>query len=792
MKKIYYLILLITSIVLNACSESIVGEMYYPSLTNQLLTVNPKEITFSEFGESKTLTISTVKTSWEFVDYPEWITITPNSGDASSTVTVTASQNTSADVTRTCVFYLQSTDPNWEYKAYVSATQKNADAFITPSPSSLSFDAGSSTKSVSITSNVKWEVNYNETWISVLQTKEGFDVHVEENTTGAARNAIIQINGGSISSPLSVSQQANGLSCSVDNLEFYQKGGTQNFTISSQTSWSAIVSNDWINVSPATGVSGQSNISVTVDVNPSSSERRGYVYIQVGNTNIAQISIVQKGTYLTTDLASLSFNPQSESKSICVSSNVEWTVSSSESWINLSDEKGNGDCVITVSVEENPSDTQRSGIVSINSIDGSISKNINIVQSGVSISTDVTRMHFPYNGGKQNLNLDVNTAWTISSSDSWLSFSSKSGDSGIKNISVNASENSEENDRSASFYINASGYNKEVKVSQDGKYFNINNEALNVRAAANSISLDVKTSEDWTAESNVSWLTVSPSSGSGDATVYISVAENNSTDSRHGKVTFKPADGRQIVVNITQSGKTITTSPSSVNLDYTGSTQKVNVTADGAFSATTTTSWIKISNVTSSGFDVSATETNETNETRYGAITLSLDGTSISKTLQVTQSKMPEEANYVDLGLPSGTKWRKMNYGAETEDQLGTACEWSQSVGSVGRKPTMDEVNELVDYCTWTYEDNKNFDGSSIGVATILYTIKGPNGNSIVLPVRPWFGYGRDCYYWINEMLNTTNATYAYYFYLWGGTTFKISYKVATSTQDSYIRPVLQ
>lgn len=789
MKKIYYLILLITSIVLNACSDSIVEEIYYPSLTNQLLTVNPKEITFSEFGESKTLTISTLKTSWKFVDYPEWITITPNSGDARSTVTVTASQNTSADVTRTCVFYLQSTDPNWKYKVYVSATQKNANAFITPSPSSLSFDAGSSTKSVSITSNVKWEVNCNETWISVLQTKEGLDVNVEENTTGVARNAIIQINGGSISSTLNVNQQANGVSCSVNNLEFYQKGGTQNFTISSQTSWSAKVSNDWIKVSPATGVSGQNNISVTVDVNPTSSERHGYVYIQVGNTNIAQISIVQKGTYLTTDLTSLSFNPQSESKSVCISSNAEWIVSSSESWINLSDKNGDGDGVITVSVEDNSSNTQRSGIVSINSIDGSISKNINVVQSGVSISTNLTQIHFPYNGGKQNLNLDVNTAWTISYSDSWLSFSSKSGDSTVKNISVNASENSEENDRSAYFNINASGYNKKIKVLQDGKYFNINNEALNVRAAANSISLDVKTSEDWTAESNISWLTVSPSSGSGDATVYISVAENNSPYSRQGKVTFKPADGRQIVVNITQSGKIITTSPSSVNLDYSGTTQKVYVTADGKFSATTTTSWIKISNVTSSSFDVSATEANETNESRYGVITLSLEGTSISKTLQVTQSKIPKEANYVDLGLPSGTKWCKMNYGAKTEDQLGTECEWSQSVGSVGRKPTRDEVNELVNYCKWTYESNENFDGWSTGVATILVTITGPNGKSIILPMRPWVGYATDCYYWINEMYNTTNA---YYFYLLGGLTFSISYKGVKYTQNSYIRPVLK
>ena len=780
--------MMIACIILNACSDSVVGEMYSPSLTNQLLSVSPNELTFSEYGESKILTVSTLNTSWKFVDYPEWITITPSSGNASSTVTVTANQNASADVTRTCVFYLQSMDPKWEYKAYVSVTQKNAEAFISPSPSSLVFDASSSTQSVIVNSNVNWEVKCNETWVNVSQTKEGFDVKVEENTTGAARNTIIQIIGNDIIENINVSQQANGVTCSVDKLEFSQQGETLDFTINSQTSWSAKTSNDWIKVSPSTGYSGQNKISVTVDENLSSSERMGLVYIQIGNANVCQISIRQKGVYLTTDIASLTFNPQGESKSVTVSSNVEWTAAASDSWIKLSEKQGKGDCVITVSVDDNLKDIQRTGVVSINSAEASITKNINIVQNGVSISTDVTQMHFPYNGGTQNLNIDANTAWNISSSESWLSFSPESGGSTDKNISVNVSENIEENDRSASFIVSASGYDKEVKVTQDGKYFNINNEALNVGAKSSTISLDVNTTEEWTAEANVSWLKVSPSSGSGNANISISVAENNTSNSRQGKVTFEPADGRQIVVTITQNCKVITTSPSSVNLDYTGTAQKVNVMADGKYSATTATSWIKISNVTSSGFDVSATEANETNESRYGVITLSLEGTSITKTLQVTQSGLPEEANYVDLGLPSGTKWCKMNYGAKTEDQFGTECVWSQSIGTVGRKPTRDEVNELINYCTWTWNYNKKESYElATGEPLALITIKGPNGKSIVLPTTPWVGFAGDCFYWIDDKASYSNS--AYYFQDYGGQII-FKYKDINSTYHSYIRAV--
>ena len=87
---------------------------------------------------------------------------------------------------------------------------------------------------------------------------------------------------------------------------------------------------------------------------------------------------------------------------------------------------------------------------------------------------------------------------------------------------------------------------------------------------------------------------------------------------------------------------------------------------------------------------------------------------------------------YVDLGLPSGTKWATCNVGAEESDELGGYVAWGETsskdsytaenytyvnnpatlplsadvanvyMGGNWRMPTEEEVQELIDYCTWS------------------------------------------------------------------------------------------
>ena len=83
---------------------------------------------------------------------------------------------------------------------------------------------------------------------------------------------------------------------------------------------------------------------------------------------------------------------------------------------------------------------------------------------------------------------------------------------------------------------------------------------------------------------------------------------------------------------------------------------------------------------------------------------------------------------YVDLGLPSGTRWKKQNE-TNTSDAEYDFYTYNEAVTAFGnRLPSKAQWEELKGLCQWIWS------GSS-------YNVVGPNGNSIFLPAK---GY-RDC-----------------------------------------------
>jgi len=105
---------------------------------------------------------------------------------------------------------------------------------------------------------------------------------------------------------------------------------------------------------------------------------------------------------------------------------------------------------------------------------------------------------------------------------------------------------------------------------------------------------------------------------------------------------------------------------------------------------------------------------------------------------------------WVDLGLPSGTKWATCNVGATSPKEFGNYFAWGETKpkssysednymynsnpnvlpesddaatvnwGKGWRMPTGEEFQELIDKCTWTWMSNG-------------YKVVGPNGNGIFL-----------------------------------------------------------
>ena len=83
-----------------------------------------------------------------------------------------------------------------------------------------------------------------------------------------------------------------------------------------------------------------------------------------------------------------------------------------------------------------------------------------------------------------------------------------------------------------------------------------------------------------------------------------------------------------------------------------------------------------------------------------------------SSNISQNTSQIPE--GYIDLGLPSGTKWKSSN-----ESGFFTYEEAIRKFGN--QLPSKDQLEELKNKCSWTWTGNG-------------YNVTGPNGNSITLP----------------------------------------------------------
>lgn len=133
-------------------------------------------------------------------------------------------------------------------------------------------------------------------------------------------------------------------------------------------------------------------------------------------------------------------------------------------------------------------------------------------------------------------------------------------------------------------------------------------------------------------------------------------------------------------------------------------------------------------------------------------------GTSYGEELTFTTLDKYNGYEYVDLGLPSGTKWATHNVGATSPEDVGMYYAWGDAKvkiqysasncntygkyigeisgneeydiatinwGSAWRMPTVAEARELKDNCSFVWDAVNNVAGA---------VVTGPNGNSIFLP----------------------------------------------------------
>lgn len=162
----------------------------------------------------------------------------------------------------------------------------------------------------------------------------------------------------------------------------------------------------------------------------------------------------------------------------------------------------------------------------------------------------------PYTAGTATFDVVSNSSWEVSNDDLWVTSVTPDKGEGDKTVTIRFAENSQDNERTATFKVKAGAVEKSFTISQDGTKtvptLTVSPEEGTFRSSGEEVTFTVTTNlTGWTA--TVTGTGFSKKSESGN-TIVVAAAANDTESSRTGALTFSHADlTSDVVVNLTQA-----------------------------------------------------------------------------------------------------------------------------------------------------------------------------------------------------------------------------------------------
>ena len=251
---------------------------------------------------------------------------------------------------------------------------------------------------------------------------------------------------------------AKHLDVYFDSNTFSCNGGNKSITVYTDGIWYIYERSSWIST-----VIKDNLITLSVDENNGTS-RNGYITIKSGEKE-KRINISQAGksaTRLSVSTDNVSFSYSGGSKTITVSTDGEWRISTETNYWGHTSICGN---TITLRVDENPTSSSRTDYFVIKS--GSKEKRINISQDGkpatrLSVSTE--NVYFGKDGGRRTITVNTNGEWRIGVGTRTWGHTSISGNT----ITLRVDENNTGEERDDYFTVVAGDKEVRIDISQEG------------------------------------------------------------------------------------------------------------------------------------------------------------------------------------------------------------------------------------------------------------------------------------------------------------------------------------
>ena len=525
------------------------------------------------------------------------------------------------------------------------------DGPITVNPESLEFVAAGETKSVTVTGK-NWDVTKDAEWISVTKADDKITVVVGVNEAEEEREGVITVKNNEETKTVSVTQAAaepvdTSLEVDPDELLFDVAGGTETVTVTSVLEWDATTENDWIEI-----VKGDGSFTVTVQANTSLDALEGAITVSNGeNEKTVTVEQVERplDPALTVDPETLSFDAATGTKSVSVTSEMQWSVTKNEGWITV--EKLDG--IFNVTVTANTSLDVRTGSVTVSN--GENQKSVAIQQAGrdldPTITVDPGTLTFAWNGGNTSSAVPVTVTsemeWTLTKDD-WIYIHAQTA----TGFSVYVPRYTSSEPRSGVITISNGVTQKTITVNQEGRpdqNIYVNPESLSFGGEGGSQTVSVTSIPVWSSTTYDSWITVEKLD---DGTLKVTAAANDTAESRTGSVQVSNTATYVKYISVSQEGRApsadITVNPETLSFVWNGgntsSAVPVTVTSEMEWTLTKD-DWIYIHAQTATGFSVYVPRYTSP-QPRSGVITIS-NGVN-QKTITVEQEGRPDQNIYVN------------------------------------------------------------------------------------------------------------------------------------------------
>ena len=369
------------------------------------------------------------------------------------------------------------------------------------------------------------------------------------------------------------------------------------------------------------------------------------------------VTIAEDLATLTVSNASISFTASGGSQNVDITSNTTWTASESLAYLSVSPTSGTNNGTITIKCDPNTSTVARTGSITIAGI-GAASKTIAFTQAGLAPVLNVTpdSLVFQDTGGIQQISIESNMTWTLSESLTFVSLSATSG-SNNRIIDVICQPNTSAIKRTGTMTLSGTGVSpKTIKITQNAAApsLSVSPKELAYDQSGGNKTLSISSNTSWSVIESLSYVSVSQTTGTNNASLTVTCQSNSSTVSRSGIVKIASPGLDTQVINISQVGATtlLNVTPASMTFNAAGGSQKGTITSNTNWTVQENLSFIKVDSLlglNNGGINV-VCDSNYSAVTRTGVVTI-LGVGAVSKTINISQTGVPGFMNISPTSL---------------------------------------------------------------------------------------------------------------------------------------------